>query len=277
MFASLATVAKLVLVELPPFGLIALRVPSAALLLWVARAALGWQRVRTRDLSQLAAYALFGIVLNQLLFASGLARTTATNAVVLGATIPVFTTGMAVALKREGATWTKLVGLGVACAGALTLVGADRFETGGEHFAGDLMIILNCLSFSVYLVISRRLLERYEPLTVIAWTMTFGAIGVIPFGMGELYRHAPGLSTGAWWALAYIAVFPTVGSYFLNGYALKRAPSSVVAVYIYLQVLVGALIAAWALGERPGAGTALGGVLIGAGIWLVTRTARRDG
>ena len=70
-------------------------------------------------------------------------------------------------------------------------------------------------------------------------------------------------------------MFPTVGTYFLNMFALQKVPASLVAIYIYVQPVIGALMAAAALGERPSASTFVGGALIGAGIWLVTREARR--
>ena len=70
-------------------------------------------------------------------------------------------------------------------------------------------------------------------------------------------------------------LFPTVGTYFLNMFALRRVPASLVAIYIYVQPVIGALMAAAMLGERPSPSTYAGGALIGAGIWLVTREARR--
>jgi drug/metabolite transporter (DMT)-like permease len=140
-------------------------------------------------------------------------------------------------------------------------------------FVGNLLIMLNSLAFSIYLVISRPLLARYRTITVITWTMGLGALGVLPFGAGNLAAHAPTLTVGAWVALAYIALFPTVGTYFLNGYALRRAPASLVAIYIYVQPLIGALLAALLLGERPTGSTGLGGLCIGIGIFLVNRAA----
>src|SRR5579859_1368741 len=128
MFASLGVVAKEALRELKPFALIAFRTPAAALIFLVAWM-IGWrERIAARDLASIAVYALTGVVLNQLLFISGLERTTATNAVVIGATIPVFTVGVAVFLRREQATPAKLAGLAVAFCGALSIVGLDRFE-----------------------------------------------------------------------------------------------------------------------------------------------------
>ena len=88
-------------------------------------------------------------------------------------------------------------------------------------------------------------------------------------------QAAPHLSAGTWARAVYIVLFPTVGTYFLNAFALKRAPSSLVAIYIYLQPVVGALLAAWRLGERPSVATYFGGGLIACGIWLVSAAAGR--
>jgi drug/metabolite transporter (DMT)-like permease len=207
-------------------------------------------------------------------FIEGLARTTATNAVVIGTTIPVFTVGVAVVMRKEAATFAKVMGLAIACIGAMVVVGAGRFE-GGGRLLGNLLIVGNSLSFSIYLVISRRLLSKYSPMTVVTWTFVFGALGVLPFGAHALAVAAPHLSPRAWACVAYIVLFPTVGTYFLNMFALQKVPASLVAIYIYVQPVVGALMAAAALGERPSPSTFVGGALIGTGIWLVTREARR--
>jgi drug/metabolite transporter (DMT)-like permease len=276
MFASLSIVGKIALREIPAFGLICARASLAAVVLVAARVILRpRERVAARHLPELALCALFGITANMLLFIAGLARTTATNAIVIGTTIPVFTVGVAVALRKEAATLVKIVGLVVACLGAMVIVGAARFELGSGQLLGNLLIVGNSLSFSVYLVISRRLLTIYSPVTIVSWTFVFGAIGILPFGAPSLVAAAPHVSPRAWSCVAYIVAFPTVGTYFLNMFALQKVPASLVAIYIYVQPVIGALMAAAALGERPSLSTYVGGALIGAGIWLVTREARR--
>jgi drug/metabolite transporter (DMT)-like permease len=277
LFASLGVVAKIALREIPPFGLVAFRTPTAALVLVIAARVIARERVAFRHLPALALYGFFGIMANQLLFIAGLQRTTATDAVVIGTSIPVFTVGVAVALRKEKATLGKILGLAIALGGALVVVGGGALSHGGEHALGNLLVLANSLSFAIYLVVSRKLLETYRPITVIAWTLLFGAIGVLPFGAADFVRAAPHLSERAWIAMSYIVVFPTVCTYFLNTWALQRAPSSVVAIYIYVQPVVGALLAAALLGERPGWSVASGAALIAGGIWLVTRTQAARG
>jgi drug/metabolite transporter (DMT)-like permease len=276
MFASLSIVGKMALREIGGFGLICARASLAALVLVAVRVAVRrGERVAARHFPELAACAFFGITANMLLFIAGLARTTATNAIVIGTTIPVFTVGVAVVLRKEAATFAKILGLVVACIGAMVIVGAARFEIGNGQLSGNLFIVANSLSFSIYLVMSRRLLAIYSPVTIVSWTFVFGALGILPFGAPSLLAAAPHLSPRAWSCIAYIVAFPTVGTYFLNMFALQKVPASLVAIYIYVQPVIGALMAAAALDERPSRSTYVGGALIGAGIWLVTREARR--
>src|SRR5437879_2440264 len=115
MFASLSIVAKIALNELSPFALICARVTAATLVLVAVRMIVRpKERVEARDMPELAAYALFGVTANMLIFIEGLTRTTATNAIVIGTTIPVFTVGVAVVMRKEAATFTKVMGLAIA-------------------------------------------------------------------------------------------------------------------------------------------------------------------
>ncbi len=272
LFSSLAVAAKLVLPYLPGRGFVAFRVLFGFLLLLAVGPALGqWQNIRWRNLPPLMFYAVFGVIANQLLFIEGLERSTATNAVIIGATIPVFTTGIAVVLRRERATRRKVLGLLLAFVGALVLVGAGAFEGGGTRLVGNLLILCNSLSYSIYLVLSPSALERYNPRTAITWIFLFGVIGTLPFGAASFITHAGSLPSQTWWVLAYVIIFPTALTYFLNIFALKYAPSSLVAMYAYLQPVFGATLAQIFLHERVGAGSLLGAIPVLMGIWLVAK------
>jgi drug/metabolite transporter (DMT)-like permease len=269
-FASLAIAAKPVLAQLPPEGLAAIRAPAAALVLWAIALARGRWRIPRALVPSLLGLAVLGIAANQLLFLAGLARTTATTAVVLGTTIPAFTVGIAVALRREPATARRFAGVALALAGALVTIGGGA-STSRDHLVGDLLIILNSLSYATYLVLGRAVVQRLDPLVATTWIVTFGALMIAPVGAPEALAGAPALDARAWLAVAWIVLVATVGTYALNAWALRRAPASLVAVYVSVQPLVTAALAAALLGERPGLQTALGGLLIAGGIVVVSR------
>jgi drug/metabolite transporter (DMT)-like permease len=116
-FASLPVVGRLALGHVPPGAIPLVRTAGGALVFTIIAWRRGTLRIARRDVPFIVLCALLGNVLNQELFIHGLARTTATNAVVLGWTIPLFTALVAIALGREPARAPRLVGMAVAFAG----------------------------------------------------------------------------------------------------------------------------------------------------------------
>ena len=271
LFATLAIAAKLALRDLPAPALVLLRVSGAALAFWLLRGArLPPVRVRS-DYGRLALYSLLGVVLNQLLYVQGLAFTTAINANILITTIPVFTLGIALLLGRERATLPAVAGLLLALAGATVLVGPGGFDASARHALGNAMVVLNALSYAAYLVLSKDLLRRQPPLAVTTWVFVIGAVGVLPFGLpGLIAVDLAAVRPVTWLLVLYIIAVPTGLAYWLSLWALQRASSSSVAMFVYVQPVVTALLAPAILGERLGLEAVVAGIAIFAGIALVT-------
>ena len=275
-FGSLPVAGKLVLAHLSPLALAALRVAGATPILL----ALAWLVERRlparRDLPALALLGILGVAANQLLFLTGLSYTTAVNAAILMPSIPVFTVGVAIALKKERATRARLLGVALAVGGALVMLNPARLSFGADVALGNLLIVGNCLAYALYLVLQRPVLERLPPLTVTAWAFVFGSLVVLVPGAPELVA-APwaALPDEGLLAAGYVVLVPTVLTYSLNMWAVRRSSSTLAASYITLQPLVGALLAALLLGERLGVTEAAGLVLIVTGLGVVTRGARR--
>jgi drug/metabolite transporter (DMT)-like permease len=227
---------------------------------------------RRRDLPRLLLCSLFGVLANQVMAIEGIARSTSTNAGLLMTLIPIFTFTLAAAVGQEPLSLRRGAGIVVAMAGALVLLLArgGAPELAGARLFGNILIATNCLSFSIYLLISRDLLQRYPPLVLIA-LVYFGATLGLPFvAMGQdLVPAAP--TTSASVALAYTLVFPTVIAYLLNTLALARVSASTTAVYIYLQPLVAAAAGVAVLDEALRPRVFVSAALLFLGIWLVIR------
>ena len=275
-FSTLPIAAKYhVLPFMPPAGLVLFRVAGGALILFaIARVGVRARVRDRRDLGRLALYAILGVAINQLLFIEGLSRTTPINAQVIGTTIPVFTLmfGAAMGVDRLGAF--RVAGIALAAAGAVYLVGPDRIELTPETTIGNAMITTNALAYSLYLVLAKPILKRYDSVVVMAWVFVFGTVMVAPFGAVSLARSGA-LATAPWsaWAwVAFIVLVPTVGSYWLNAWALKRSAPSVVAAYIYLQPLLTGVLAVALEGEAIDPRALPATVLIFAGVAMSTRS-----
>jgi drug/metabolite transporter (DMT)-like permease len=271
-FASLAVIGRLALGHVPPNAVMFTRVAGGAVVFYLmlrARAAV--LLPERKDVPRLVVCALLGIVLNQFLFLNGLARTTATNASVLGCTIPVFTLLVAALAGVERPTGRRLGGIAVALCGTLVLVGVDRFDASETRFTGNLLVVANSLSYGSFLVCVRPLSARYPAMTLVTWLFAASVPFAALTGIPTWIDFAADVTLRDGFLLAYLVAVPTVGAYALNQMALQRAESSVVATYVYLQPLIAAVGARYLLDETPSSRTVLAALLIFAGLWLSAR------
>jgi drug/metabolite transporter (DMT)-like permease len=156
-------------------------------------------------------------------------------------------------------------------AGALILVRPDRAALGTDDvvWQGDLLIIANTLSYAAYLVFARRTAQRLGSQAMVTWVFAFGALLALPVTGPALATLDPSnVPAWGWASLGFIVLGATVGTYALNAYALARAESSLVAVYIYLQPLVSTAAAAFFLDAHVEGRALLAGLVIAGGVYL---------
>lgn len=270
-FATLAIAGKIALREMSSSALVLLRVGGAALVFLTLHRLVIREPIRERrDYLLLALFSVLGVSLNQLLFLAGLARTTATTAQMLIVVGPAITLAVGVMRRTERSTSLKWVGIVLAASGALTLVAA---VPAGNRL-GNLLVLMNVVVYSIYLVLTRGIVQRYHPLTVITWIFVFGALALIPIGAVPLSRELPALSSTGWLAVLWIIALPTVAAYYLNVWAMLHVESSTVSTFVYLQPILTAIMAAAILGERPSARIIPSALLIAAGVGVAIHEQR---
>lgn len=227
-------------------------------------------------LGRLLLCALLGIALNMWLYMEGVRRTSALHTGLLVVQIPVFTYAVACLARVERARASRVLGIAVALVGASVIVfersGADA---GGASRLGNALIVANCLSYAIYLVLARGLLQRFPTLVVIAWIFWASLPAVPLFFLGGPVWPAEA-APRALASFAYTLAFATFLAYLLNAFALARVPASTVAVFIFLQPLVAGAAGVLVLGERLTPPVVVAGALLLAGITLVA-FARTEG
>ncbi|MCB9296914.1 MAG: DMT family transporter [Lewinellaceae bacterium] len=273
------TIAKVVMDGgyLSPLAFILLRVSTAVVLFWLFHRALVREPVARADLGRLALCGLFGVALNQMFFFAGLNRTTPINASLIMTTTPVLVLVASALLLGERITGRKVMGIVLGAAGAILLIAyGERVSFGHEGFTGDLLVFLNAGFFGVYLVLVKKLMVKYHPVTVVKWAFTFGILFVVPFGAPGLLDVEWGRFTPAiWLAVFYVLICTTFLAYLFNAYALSIVNASVVSIYIYLQPLLATLIALAFAQDRLTGIKILAATLIFTGVYLVSGVKRR--
>ena len=270
---------KIVLQEIPPRAWALIRVVGAALLLLAMARALGRRFPRApRDLVLLALFSFFGVALNQVCFVEGLSRTTAIHSAIINTLIPAWTLFFAVLLRRESPTTRKAASLLLAIAGVLLVIRPERATFSSATFVGDLLTMLNSMSYSFFLVVSKRTMHRVDAMAATALMFAFGAVPIALFGGSALARFDFGsVSALAWFWAGFIVFFPTAGAYVLISWTLARAEASLVALFVYTQPVIATILGIWFQHETLTKRTLAGALLIFAGVYLALRLPRPPG
>ena len=272
MFGTWPIFGKIVLRTISSTALVGVRILGATLVFALFhRKAREILTLPKRTLVSLLLCSLLGVVINQLLFVKGLSYTTVINATLITTTIPVFTLAISIILGHDRATWRHIVGIALAAAGVAYLVDPFRATLSAQTTLGNILIVINSLSYGAYIALSRDLVKKYGALNVTTWLFLIAAVITLPitiYSWSDLQIDR--IPLNAWLWLVYIVLVPTVGSYFLNAWALMRVTPGIVAIYIYLQPLMAFGLAPLVLGERLNSRTIVACVLIFAGVAVVT-------
>jgi drug/metabolite transporter (DMT)-like permease len=248
-------VIKVSLDELSPLAFNGLRFSLASLTVLGIVGAKGWVPWPDRqDWARVIFLGLLGNVVYQGFFIFGIDATFAGNAAILLATIPLWTLILSTLLGHERPGPMVWTGVLVALVGMVLVVlgGEAGVNLDSDTFRGDLLIVGAALTWSMYTVGSRNLLEKYGSLPVTAWTLWIGSVGLILLGIPSLLQ-TPILSTSsrAWIGVGYAGILAIGLAYLLWYRGVQRIGSSRTAVYQNLTPVV-ALVVAWIwLGETP--------------------------
>lgn len=275
------SVLKVVLRDLEPLALNALRFPVAAAALWLLLRGGGKMgpALAPSDLRRILLLGVLGHVLYQLCFIIGIDWTYAGNASLLLATTPVWTMILSAWAGHERPTPLVMGGIGSTLAGMLLVVIGSGQNVGFDSrtVMGDALMIVAAVLWSFFTVGGGGPVARYGAVRVTAWTLWVGTPVVVLMGTPSLASTDLGaLGPGIWLGVLYAGVLSISVAYVLWYRGVRRLGNNRTAIYSNL-VPVAALLAAWLwLGEVPGTLQLAGAAVILAGL-TVTRLAQSPG
>lgn len=260
-----------------PSAFILLRVGTAAALFLLFHSLFIKEKVHDKkDLYKLALCSVFGVGFNMLLFFNGLKLTTPINGAVLMTCTPIFVVVFAAWLLKERITLTRGSGVFLAASGAAMLIGGTQFDFSSSTAFGDLMVTINAIIYSFYLVYAKPLMQKYHPFTVSKWTFLMGTLLVLPFGFNQFTEiNWADMPPKIMLYIAFVAIGTTFLTYLLNAWALRHATPSLVGSYIYLQPVLATFIAILSQRDELTIAKFSFTMLIFAGVYLVSKPTRQ--
>mgnify|MGYP001429313745 CR=1 FL=1 len=228
-----------------PSGFILLRVIGGSLLFFLTFIFFIKENVELKDIVRLLFCGLFGVAINQLFFFEGLNLTTPINAAIIMTVSPILVIIFSAIIIKEKITIRKLLGIFLGIVGAATLIlKSGSISLDNTFFVGNILIFINATSYSIYLVLVKTLMTKYNPITVMFYVFSFGLIFVLPFGLNELLEiNTQSFSKIIYLKVAFVVICTTFLAYLFNAFALKTLNPSVVSTYIYLQPVLASVVA----------------------------------
>ena len=165
--------------------------------------------------------------------------------------IPVFAFTISAFIGNEKFSWRKIFGIVLAACGVIYLIDPTKASFSSATTQGDILIILNSLSYGIYVAISKDLITQYGALKSIAWLFIFASLINVPIGLFSLQSvELVANQRSVWLAIAAIVIFADDSRVFLEHVGAGARQPSVVAVYVYLQPLIGTFSAVVFLEEE---------------------------
>lgn len=259
-----------------PYGFILLRLLGATTLFWLFGFFAPKEKVAIRDYFIFIAAAFFGVALNMLTFFKGLSYTTPIHASVIMVVVPILVLIMSSLILKEKVTSLKVVGVVLGLSGALvlTLYGKSTVAT-DNILLGNLLVFINAVSYSVYIIIIKQLTSKYHPFTFIKWLFLFGLIMVIPFGYTELSSvQWVTFEPYTYFSVGFVILAATFGTYILNPLALRQLKASTVSTFLYLQPVIAGIFAILMGSDTLNTTKLIAAVLIFIGVYLVSKPVK---
>ncbi|HOD11030.1 MAG TPA: DMT family transporter [Flavobacterium sp.] len=271
------TIAKDVMPKyIEPFGFILMRVGGSMLLFWLITPFFSTEKIEKQDFPRIIAAAFFGVALNMLTFFKGLSYTSPIMGAVLMVTTPMIVLVLSAILMKERMQNRKIYGLILGLIGTIFLIIYGKSVINASNATlGNILVFINAVSYGFYLIIVKKLMDKYNAFAFVKWIYTFGFLMVLPFGWSEFqavdFTNVP---MDIFWKIGFVIVFSTFLTYLLNLVSMRELKPTTVAVFIYLQPLF-ATIFAVSLGKDDVTWVKIiSAVLIFTGVYLVTQKGK---
>ena len=269
------TVAKMVMpIYIGSLGLVFLRVLGATIIFWTISLFFKTKPIEKKDRLTILKCGLFGMSINIAAFIAGLDYSTPVNSSILIIISPIFVVILSFFIFKKKINFIKILGIILGFIGAMILIlTADSNSSIGRNIPlGNFLFIVNSISYAYYLIIVKPMAEKYDLITLFKWLFLIGLIFNFPLGINQ-FLDVDWASLPLWGAvlpMVFVVVGTTCMTYFLNGYALSKITSTEVAVFMYLQPIIGILFAIFTKSDTITLIMFVASVLIFTGVYLTS-------
>ena len=258
-----------------PLAIFTIRSLGAGALFWLLSLFTPQEKVDKRDYLKILAASFLGFFLTQLTFLKAIPDITPMHCSIISALTPIYTMFIAAVVLKEPITLKKGGGVLLSLCGILFLI-MNNAHSGGaaeSKLQGILLMILNGLSFALYLGIFRPVIIKYSVVTFMKWIFLFSVMMSLPFSFREVFSfnwiHIPKVQL---LELGFLVLLATFVCYFLIPVGQKRIRPTLVSMYSYVQPIIATVISICIGMDTVIWQKVLAAAMVFAGVFVVSRS-----
>ena len=220
------------------------------LLIIVFRGRLALSLPKREDWGRFVACALVGHTVHIAAVMVGMNLSTAFSSSLVLMSGPLFTLVILAGLGAERLRARQIVGTLIAL-GGIALFLSDKFAGGFVRAgAGDLLLLLAALCFSLYTILGQPIVKRYGPLIVLSYTLLLSAPPVLVFTLGDfLDVSLKSLPATVWFGMFWALVISSFCGWLMWTWVNAVRGVARTAPFNYLMPPIAGLVAWLTLGE----------------------------
>jgi drug/metabolite transporter (DMT)-like permease len=232
-----------------------------------------FSKLQRRDIIPIFILGFVGVIVYHLGLNYGEQLVSPGAASLIIATIPVYILILAVIFLKEKIGLIKILGIIIALIGVvvISIWGKEGAILEIGYIYAALAVFIAALSGAFYTIAGKKLLSRYNALSLTVYAMLLGSIGLIPLIRISLFKEVASMSLQVWGAILFLGIFSTVIGYFLWYNALELRTASEISVYLYAIPVVATIASYFLFGDQITLMFIFGGILVILGLILVNK------
>ncbi|MEE9442650.1 MAG: DMT family transporter [candidate division Zixibacteria bacterium] len=237
-FAGSFIAGKYAIYELPPLTITLIRYIIAFLFLslFIFKYKTTSLKVSARDHILMAILGLTGVIGYHFFFYIALRYTAIANTAIINAFGPVVIGIAAAVFLKERLRLSNYIGILISLAGVMLLITKGHLSilTGMDFNRGDLLMFCAVLSWTVYALITKKLIQRYSGFAITFYSAMWGVIILLPLSLFEnAYQQVLTLSATAIYSILYMGIVASAIGYLLYNLSIEQIGPTRTSSFVY--------------------------------------------
>lgn len=260
---------KLALTDIPPFTFVFLRFFISALI--ILPLVYKNLKVKIKDMVTLILLSLTGITLSLSFLNMGLKVTSSINAPIIMSAGPIVLIIGSFLYLHEKLKPKVVIGTLISFIGVLVIVLMPLFTKGWDgSVSGNLFLVFSAIFGVIHTLLLKKILPRYNFLTIAFWSFLIGSLPLIPFVNNEFIaiNWINNLSIPVMASLGFAIILSTVIAHSIYAFGIKYIAASEVGIFTYVDPIATILVAVPLLNETVSSTYAIAALLVFGGIFI---------